>query len=184
MAGFFLKAHPPTLRISLCPLPRVGLDDGVIDMLVRLYDLPDSAPLLRDLAQQNILVRRIRAFEKHTLAAFIASHFSAKWVSEAEVATCRQPTCCFIATRDREILGFACFDVTARGFFGPTGVAEKARGLGLGKALLLRSLEALREQGHAYAVIGGVGPREFYAKACGAIEIPGSDPGIYHDILP
>ena len=153
-------------------------------MLVRLYDLPDAAPLVRNLQNQQILVRRIRAFEKHTLAAFIAKHFSAKWVSEAEVATCRQPTCCFIATREREILGFACFDVTARGFFGPTGVAESARGLGIGKALLLCALEALREQGHAYAIIGGVGPREFYAKACGAIEIPGSDPGIYQDILP
>jgi predicted N-acetyltransferase YhbS len=71
-----------------------------------------------------------------------------------------------------------------RGFFGPTGVAESARGLGIGKALLMLSLEALRESGHAYAIIGGVGPREFYAKACGAIEIPGSDPGVYGDLLP
>jgi hypothetical protein len=29
-----------------------------------------------------------------------------------------------------------------------------------------------------------VGPKEFYAKTVGAIEIPGSDPGIYVDILP
>jgi len=29
-----------------------------------------------------------------------------------------------------------------------------------------------------------VGPKDFYAKAVGAIEIPGSDPGIYVDILP
>ena len=28
------------------------------------------------------------------------------------------------------------------------------------------------------------GPREFYEKACGGIEIPGSDPGIYADVLP
>jgi hypothetical protein len=54
----------------------------------------------------------------------------------------------------------------------------------LGKALLMKSLEALREDGYAYAIIGGVGPREFYANACGAIEIPGSDPGIYADLLP
>lgn len=155
----------------------------MIDMLVRLYDLPDSSALYASVEARGITLRRARAFEKHTVAAF-ARGFSEKWASEAEVAITRQPAACFIATRDKRILGFACYDTTMRGFFGPTGVAEDARGLGLGKALLMRSLEALRESGHAYAIIGGVGPREFYAKACGAIEIPGSDPGIYGDILP
>ncbi|HSP43871.1 MAG TPA: GNAT family N-acetyltransferase [Luteolibacter sp.] len=155
----------------------------MIDMLVRLYDLPDSSELYARVAAGGVTLRRARAFEKHTVAAF-ARTFSEKWASEVEVALSRQPVACFIATRDKQILGFACYDTTMRGFFGPTGVAESARGLGLGKALLMRSLEALRETGHAYAIIGGVGPREFYEKACGAIEIPGSDPGIYGDLLP
>ncbi|RPJ31792.1 MAG: GNAT family N-acetyltransferase [Verrucomicrobiaceae bacterium] len=153
------------------------------DMLVRLYDLPDSSPLYAETAGKGIVLRRARAFEKHTVAAF-ARTFSEKWASEVEVALTRQPVACFIATRERRILGFACYDTTMRGFFGPTGVSEEARGLGLGKALLMKSLEALRETGHAYAIIGGVGPKEFYAKTCGAIEIPGSDPGIYGDLLP
>jgi GNAT superfamily N-acetyltransferase len=153
-------------------------------MLVRLYDLPDSSGLYAGIVSQGVTLRRARAFEKHTVAAFAREHFSEKWASEVEVAITRQPVACFIATRDRRILGFACFDTTQRGFFGPTGVLEEARGLGLGKALLLKSLEALREIGHAYAIIGGVGPKEFYAKACGAIEIPGSDPGTYADLLP
>lgn len=156
----------------------------MIDMLARLYDLPDNTALYRQVADHGVTLRRARAFEKHTVAAFARTHFSEKWVSEIEVAVSRQPVACFIATRDKEILGFACFDTTQRGFFGPTGVVENARGLGLGKALLMRSLEALREIGYAYAVIGGVGPREFYAKSCGAIEIPGSDPGTYSDLLP
>ncbi|WP_193214815.1 GNAT family N-acetyltransferase [Luteolibacter marinus] len=156
----------------------------MIDMLVRLYDLPESGDLYKKVEGQGITLRRARAFEKHTVAEFARTHFSAKWVSEVEVALSRQPVACFIATRDKRILGFACYDTTARGFFGPTGVAEEARGTGIGKALLFRSLEALRELGHAYAFIGGVGPREFYEKACGAIEVPGSDPGIYGDILP
>lgn len=155
----------------------------MIDMLVRLYDLPDSTELYAAVAAAGVNLRRARAFEKHTVAAFARS-FSEKWASEVEVALTRQPAACFIATKDRRILGFACYDTTMRGFFGPTGVAEDARGLGLGKALLFKALEGLRESGHAYGIIGGVGPREFYAKACGAIEIPGSDPGIYGDILP
>ncbi len=156
----------------------------MIDMLVRLYDLPDSADLARSVADAGITVRRARAFEKHNVTSFIGRHFSGKWVSEAEVAMSRQPVACIIATRDREIIGFACYDTTMRGFFGPTGVAESARGRGVGRLLLMRGLEGLRDTGHAYAIIGGVGPREFYEKACGAIEIPGSNPGIYTDLLP
>jgi len=156
----------------------------MIDMLVRLYDLPDSAELYEKVKSAGVTLRRARAFEKHTVAAFAREHFSAKWVSEVEVALTRQPITCFIATRDKKILGFACYDTTMRGFFGPTGVSEEARGLGLGKALLFKALEGIRDLGHAYAIIGGVGPREFYEKACGAIEIPGSDPGTYTDLLP
>ncbi|MBK1880999.1 GNAT family N-acetyltransferase [Luteolibacter pohnpeiensis] len=156
----------------------------MIDMLVRLYDLEDQTDLYRKISDQGIRIRRARAFEKHTVAEFARTHFSAKWVSEIEVSLSRQPVACHIATKDREILGFSCHDVTMRGYFGPTGVAESARGSGLGKALLFKALESLRDLGYAYAIIGGVGPKEFYAKNCGAIEIPGSDPGIYGDILP
>ena len=86
-------------------------------------------------------LRRARAFEKHTVAEFARTHFSAKWVSEGDVAITRQPVACFIATKDKAILGFACYDTTMRGFFGPTGVAETARGTGIGKALLMNTLE-------------------------------------------
>ena len=156
----------------------------MIDMLVRLYDLPDSSPLYSAILSQGITLRRARAFEKHTTATFARTHFSEKWASEIEIALTRQPVSCWIATRDKQILGFSCYETTHRGFFGPTGVIESARGTGLGKALLFKALDSLHHLGYAYAIIGGVGPREFYAKTCGAIEIPGSDPGTYADILP
>jgi GNAT superfamily N-acetyltransferase len=161
-----------------------GFNRLMIDMLVRLYDLPESGALYARAAANGVVLRRARAFEKHTVVEFARAQFSEKWASEVEVALTRQPVACFIATRDSRILGFACYDTTQRGFFGPTGVIEEVRGIGLGKALLFMSLEALRDIGYAYAIIGGVGPKEFYAKACGAIEIPGSDPGTYKDLLP
>lgn len=68
-------------------------------------------------------------------------------------------------------------------FFGPTRVLDEYQGQGIGKALLIKSLEGLRELGYAYAVIGSVGPVEFYAKCCNAIIIPDSKPGIYKDFL-
>ena len=154
------------------------------DMLVRLYDLPDSSGVYEEVRSRGVVLRRPKAYERHIVADWVGEHFSPKWVSEAKVAFGRVPVSAFVATKDREVLGFSCYEVTCKGYFGPTGVMESERGSGLGKALLFMALEAMRSEGHAYAVIGGVGPREFYEKACGAFEIPGSDPGIYTDLLP
>lgn len=163
---------------------KVEVRGAMIDMLVRLYDLPDSRTIYERAREAGVILRRPGAYEKHLVEAFVREHFSPKWVSEVQVAFSRQPAAIFIATKEKKILGFACYGTTAKGFFGPTGVAEAARGLGLGKALLFMALEALRADGHAYGFIGGVGPKEFYAKAVGATEIAGSDPGIYADLLP
>lgn len=156
----------------------------MIDMLVRLYDLPDVSGLRSVLAAQGLIVRRAGAYERHLVAAWVGEHFSPKWVSELEVAFSRQPITCFVATKDKEILGFACCDVTARGFLGPMGVDESCRMGGLGKVLLVEALGHLWNLGYAYGIIGGVGPEEFYRKSVGAIPIVDSSPGIYRDILP
>lgn len=153
-------------------------------MIVNLYELEDSSALYQKLDDQGITLRRANAYERHIVADWVGEHFSPKWVSEVKVAFSRQPVACFIATRDKKILGFACVETTAKGFYGPTGVSEQARGTGIGKALLFRAMEALKESGYVYGVIGGVGPKEFYAKAIGATIIPNSDPGVYRDILP
>ena len=55
---------------------------------------------------------------------------------------------------------------------GPTGVAEKMRGRGIGTALLLACLYGLQDLGYTYAIIGGAGPVDFYKNAVGAIDIP------------
>jgi predicted N-acetyltransferase YhbS len=89
----------------------------------------------------------------------------------------------FVATREKEILGYACYNATAPDFFGPTRVLDGEQGKQIGKALLLRSLHALQDEGYAYAIIGGVGPRQFYEKCVGATLIEGSKPGIYKDFL-
>ncbi len=156
----------------------------MIDMIVNLLELPDSSELYTKIDEQGIILRRARAYERHIVAGWVGEHFSPKWVSEVKVAMSRQPVTCFIATKDKKILGFACVETTAKGFYGPTGVSEQARGTGIGKALLFKAMEALRDSGYVYGVIGGVGPREFYEKTIDAKEIPNSDPGVYTDILP
>ena len=156
----------------------------MVDMLVRLYDLPEGAPLRRRLAEQGVLVRPCRPFDVHAAEEWIARTFSTRWVSEFQVAMAHQPCGCIIATQERKVVGFACYDANARGFIGPMGVEPELRQGGVGKALLVSALEQMRAIGYAYAIIGGTGPQEFYARTVGATVIEGSDPGFYTDILP
>lgn len=156
----------------------------MVDMLVRLYDLPDIEREMASLQSKGVIIRRANPYEKHIVAGWVGENFSPKWVSETEVAFSRQPVSCFIATQEKKILGFACADVTAKGYLGPMGVSESSRMGGLGKVLLVKALRHLSDTGYAYGIIGGVGPADFYRKTVNAIEIPGSDPGIYRDILP
>ena len=154
-----------------------------MDMLVKLYDLPDSRALREQLAQAGVSLRRALVPEKHKVIAWVRDNFSDGWASETDVAFGRQPVSCFIAVKDRRITGFACHDVTCRNFFGPTGVLPKVRKSGIGRALLLACLEDMKHQGYGYAIIGGVGPADYYAKAVGAVAIDGSEVGIYRGLL-
>lgn len=154
-----------------------------MDMLVKLYALPDSRDIFASLSQNGISVRRAMAPDRHKVVAFVKQEFSEAWASETEVAFARAPITCVIAARGRELIGFANHDATCANFFGPTGVLTSARGKGVGKALLFACLEDMRAQGFAYAIIGGVGPAEFYEKAVGAVAIEGSAPGIYRGLL-
>lgn len=152
------------------------------DLLVRLYDLPAFEAEAR-VAAAGIVIRRAIAPEGHLVLDWIGRHFNPFWVSEASKALAQNPVTIWLAVRDRKLLGFACHDTTAKGFFGPTGVDEAARGQGIGEALLIATLKGMREAGYGYAVIGDPGPVDFYRKRLDALEIPGSKPGVYAGML-
>ena len=149
------------------------------DLLVNLLKLPPY----EDTATLGFNVRRAQPFEISQVRRFVSENFSPSWADEISVGFARQPISVFVATIDRALVGFAAYECTRRGFFGPTGVSAAAQGRGIGKALLLASLEALREMGYVYAIIGAAGPVRFYQKTVGAIIIPDSEPGIYTDRL-
>ena len=153
------------------------------DMLVHLLKLPPVEPLLAHLRDTGVVIRRAHPFEITPIRQFIEAHFSVGWADEVTPCYSRRPITLFIALRQGEVIGFAAYEATMRGFFGPTGVAEVERGKDIGKGLLLACLHGMRESGYAYGVIAGVGPAEFYAKSCGATLIPDSTPGIYTDML-
>lgn len=152
-------------------------------MLVNLLRLPPRDAGSEELRREGVLVRRARPWELTPVREFVTRHFDARWADEISVGFARQPVSVYVALRGGRLAGFAAYECTARNFFGPAGVAEPERGRGLGRALLLASLWALRDMGYAYAVIGGVGPADFYARAVGATLIPDSAPGVYADPL-
>ncbi len=148
------------------------------DLLVNLLKLPpvEESPA-------DVLIRRAQPFEISEVLDFVRTNFSHTWADEMSIGFANKPVSVFIAALAHKLVGFAAYECTRRGFFGPMGVLERAQGRGIGKALVLASLMGLREMGYVYAIIGGAGPVRFYQKSVGAIVIPDSEPGIYEDRL-
>lgn len=153
------------------------------DMIVNLRNLPDIHEDLINMKNQQILFRQPIAPELDLVVDWVHSEFGKGWANEVAVSFSNQPVSCWIAQKENAILGFACYESTSRNYFGPTGVLQAARKLGIGRLLLVCSLESLKALGYAYAVIGGVGPVEYYERTVGAKIIEGSDDGIYHNML-
>ena len=152
-----------------------------MDMLTRLYSLPDIRSYEAKVREAGFEVRRAEPWDRETMRSF-AEPFGELWPVEADRAYNHTPITAFVAVREAKMCGFGVYECTRRGYFGPTGVREDLRGNGIGASLLLRCLEAMREMGYAYAIIGGVGPTEFYEKVCDAFVIPGSDVGVYRPL--
>jgi GNAT superfamily N-acetyltransferase len=153
------------------------------DMLVKLYILPESVSSISNLVSPEIKIRKPMASEKSLVVGWVRENFGESWASEMDITFSRSPASCYIAQQDQKIVGFACYDAAALGYFGPTGVAEALRGKGIGKALLIACLLEMKLKGYGYAIIGWAGPQEFYEKAVGAVAIPDSTPGIWKDWL-
>ncbi|ANK75259.1 GNAT family N-acetyltransferase [Ensifer adhaerens] len=152
------------------------------DMLVSLYS-PILGELKRRTKTDKVTIRPALPPEMGLVVGWVRENFSENWASEVTVAFTRRPVACLIAVDDGKLVGFACYDTTAPGFFGPTGVDPVARGKGIGVALLSDCLDTMKTLGHAYAFIGDAGPVDFYAKTVGAVPIPAPDKGIYQGML-
>ncbi len=154
------------------------------DMLVRLLELPDISEEEKNLFEnEGIVFKRPITPEKSIVVNWVGKHFSTNWADETEAAFASLPVNFYIAQREQEILGFACFESTAKNFFGPTGVLPTERSKGIGKILLIKALLALKEMGYTYAIIGGVGPASYYEQVVDAKIIEKSEKSIYQNLL-
>ncbi len=150
------------------------------DMIVSLAHLPGYT------LDPSVHIKRAFITDLPAIEAFIRAHFSEGWVYEMTRSILQDSGKCYVAAENRQVIGFACFDGTAKGFFGPLGVHPDARHRNIGTALLIRTLEAMRDYGYGYAVIGWVGDAApFYEKTVGAAFIPGGTPdnSVYSNML-
>ena len=150
------------------------------DLLVKLYGLNFDGHR-KEYFDADIKIVRALTPDKTKVLEFVRKEFNENWANECERSFSKVPVSCFIAVRDQKMMGFACYDVTARGYFGPMGVHARERRRGVGTRLLFSCLIDMWDVEYGYAVIGGVADDaiDFYKKAASATVIPGSNPGIY-----
>lgn len=155
------------------------------DMLVKLYDIPFSYALEERLSEEGIRIKKALAPDRSRIIEFSKICAKDDYSDEVNAAFCNNPITCYIATKEKKIIGFACYEATAKNFFGPMAVLDSERKKGVGKALLLRSLGSMRELGYAYAIIGWPAKSavEFYKKCAGAVMIDESSSGVYKRMI-
>ena len=154
------------------------------DMLVNLLNISDYHPEVERLKEEGIEIFRALPPDKFRITDWVREHSSVSAASECDVCFSNRPISCFIAAKGSRLLGYACYNATAPDFFGPTRVADEFKGKGIGKALLLRSLNAMKDEGYVYAIIGGIGPAKFYEKCVNAVLIESSkEKNIYEHFL-
>lgn len=156
-----------------------------MDLLVNLYDLQCRYDA-KKLAENGIEVKRALSPDKAKVLAFIRQYYEEGWANEAEHAFTNHPVSCYVAVKDGELVGFSCYDATAKGYFGPIAMKPDEKGRGVGPALLYAGLHGMKEAGYGYAVIGWVDDAVgFYDKCVDHIKILGSEPNntIYNRLI-
>lgn len=83
------------------------------DYLVNLYDMdPSWSP--EKLEEAGITIRRVLSPDKGKVMEFVRKYYEGGWESECEHAFSHDPITCYIAVQKGEIIGFSCFDATAK----------------------------------------------------------------------
>ena len=152
------------------------------DLLLKLYEINDDPKIMERIAQHGIEIKRVMPMNTSKVYDFIKDNFAKAWADESLPSIYNGD--CYVAVKDRELLGFFAIDTPAKGFTGPVGVLPSARRMGISRALGLVGIKAMKNKGYKYAVSGRVHPW-FVAvekSLVGLIPIPKSA-GSYHDML-
>lgn len=117
---------------------------------------------------RGYVLRRATLRDEDELVRSVASAFPGPWAVELSLALRAGDAVVETAWRGPALAGFAASGLWARNAFGPMGTLPGHEGRGVGAALLLRCLRALRDSGQRRVVISWVGPESFYERHAGA----------------
>ncbi|MCI0496476.1 GNAT family N-acetyltransferase [candidate division KSB1 bacterium] len=117
----------------------------------------------KQLASENIFIRRATQSDWHLVEKLILSQFKA-WLPEIQTTYKNNPISLHIAELNGKIEAFSAYDSNNlnTGWFGPMGTNPILRGKGIGGILLKRCLDDMKKQGHKVSIIPWVGPIPFY----------------------
>ena len=118
---------------------------------------------------QGVDIIRAKASHHEEVRIFLKKHFP-PWEEEVLTSFMYDPPRLVISLQKGRIVGFSAFDTNnpGVGWFGPMGVNSGLRGKGIGRALLLETLNFMKEVGYKKVIIPWVGPVAFYYKTVGA----------------
>lgn len=102
------------------------------DLLVNLLEIPQPREAELRLLEEGVRVQRALAPDRSEIAAFAETCSDEDYSDEVRAAFANQPATCYIAVKERKLVGFACFEATARDFFGPMAVTNALRKRGVG----------------------------------------------------
>lgn len=152
------------------------------DILVKLNTFKEDYALYDRLSEQGIQFKRAMSSNLAPLQDFIRDNFGNSWANEILPAVINGS--CFIAVRDKKIVGFICAEATAKGFIGPTGVSPDLRKMGICRALLQKSLRYMIEHNYKYAIAGmPIDPILYMLNKMADTEVINNSSSSYMDLL-
>lgn len=137
--------------------------------LTRPLPVPPEAVRGQELSRAGVVVRELSRRDEAPLRAWLERTWGPNWTYEGLLALRRRVPTGVVAEQNGRIVGFAVFDSTRPGWFGPMGVEPGLQGGGVGVELCVRAFEAMARKGYTEAQIAWAGPRCFYARKLGAV---------------
>ena len=84
------------------------------DMIVNLYNIEDSHDLEKNLLEKGIRIKKALAPDRQKVVEFARTCFKEDYSDEVKAAFANNPITCYIAIKDKKIIGFACYEATAK----------------------------------------------------------------------
>jgi mycothiol synthase len=116
-----------------------------------------------ELASQGIFIQRAKNEDLPLVLELLNQYFD-HWIPEVKIAFENNPISLHIAQNLGKVIAFSAYDTNNlnTGWFGPMGTDPECRGKGIGRVLLKRCLNDIKNQGHNKAIIPWEGPISFY----------------------